>query len=1120
MSENQWQRAEIESLEKQIEYHNYRYFVLNDPEISDEQFDMLVRLLKKLAPDSPVLHRVGAGATATSEPGQKVVHDIPMLSLDKCYNDLEFQAWVASVQRQVEESWDGMVTLTPKIDGVAASLRYGADGELLLAATRGDGEVGEEFTSNARMISGVPLRVAVGPLEVRGEVHMRRSIFQEKYASQFANPRNLAAGSLKQKEGNLKQLLDLDFLAYDLLMQGRRLDETEKSVLLQQWGFKLPPIWIGNAALVPERYRSSLEERQGWEFETDGIVIKVVGAELQEKMGSTAHHPRWAIAYKFQGDAGLTTLEGVEWSLSRTGSITPVALIAPVSLSGATVSRCSLHNISIFRQHSLHVGDQVEVVRRGGVIPNLERSLGGGTGGEVAVPLACPSCGAPTLLAAPNLFVGGFRVPRWESRIPPAVVQSRRSIAQAKAFGPVLSLTEDVVLFTGDLFENTNSMRSLPDQLRGMGAAVDQAYSRTLGWSSFSFEQGYSAQRARAALRAAPRASSSNPGLMVVAAGDTRDRHFRERLEHLAKFVEADALDLRLLPTFPVDAQGALKADGLKKPQGRTLFDTAPPSKPDDEQPWWILADQTQKELLKEMAQELAGGGKSGFGRFFLCGIDVTPWVKTSGPWWLPDWMRPELESLQEALVTGDSHEPDEESYEASASSAGLFEERIAIAVRASTEARRLRIMLPPDEAPSPTRNKRHVATVYRELLTWSRALSEENIQRSQAIQALLHSLPSYYPPNATYAALCVIDPLVPATLSGLREALAKAHEGHFAVAVLPAGASRLENIGPQESWPWLWAPWDGEFWRWLQATHGIDLPAAEGLPVDGELVPDSFQRIQDVALSLSDGVLQCSQPEGCPAAVIGTLVYFAKTLGMEGFGPEVVTALFQKGLLLNRSDFFKLTSSSFTGIERFGEILAAKLVAQVESVRKVGLALFLESLGVPELGRQFSRLLEKECRTMEAVLGLTEQDLLDKKRFPGIELTTAVTLIAGLRKQAASISELLEHIEVTAPAAPPELVSDAAGQAENQVRGRSFVFTGTLKRAGRREAQAVVLKLGGTAPADVTKELDYLVAGEEERVSSKLTKAQANIKKGSATKIISEEQFWEMVEPHGTREP
>ncbi len=375
--------SELDAL---VRRHDHLYWDLNAPEISDYDYDRLVRRLTELDPRSPLLSRVGGGGEAARERlGSKVVHPVPMLSLDKAYTEAEVQAWAAD--------FEGDVVGSPKIDGMAVAIRYDAEGNLALAATRGDGERGDDVTANVREIPGVPRRLPEGELEVRGEIYAPLSEFRS-VAEQFANPRNFAAGTVKQKEGARANLARLRFFAYDL--KGRDLPgERERRDLLARLGFTPVRGEIMPKAGMPAFYARVLAEREDLDFELDGVVFKAERAEEQERLGATAHHPRHAIAWKFQGESGTSTLLRIEWSVARTGAITPVAVLEPVKLSGATVTRCSLHNLNILRGLDLKLGDRVVAMRRGGVIPNIETSLGGGTE-PVLPPAHCPACGRPT----------------------------------------------------------------------------------------------------------------------------------------------------------------------------------------------------------------------------------------------------------------------------------------------------------------------------------------------------------------------------------------------------------------------------------------------------------------------------------------------------------------------------------------------------------------------------------------------------------------------------------------------------------------------------------------------------------------------------------------------------
>lgn len=374
----------VEELEKEIRRHNELYFKKNQPVISDYDFDRLVKRLKKLKPSSPVLTELGSDL---AESAKKVFHSSPMLSLDKCYSMKELLNWAGK--------FEGDVVATPKIDGAAIAIRYDDKGELQISETRGDGMKGEDITKNVRHIKDIPTRIDGGELEVRGEVYMRLSTFK-KYKEEFANPRNLAAGALKQKDPKKTGEYGLHFFAYDLLGRDYQ-EEVQKFTALKKMGFhtvSFEKIHKDEAALNKE-FEKYVLRRDKVDFELDGVVYRVNQISEQTRLGASAHHPRWAIAYKFQGDFGTTILREVEWSVSRSGVITPIGLVDPVELSGATVQRVSLHNLGIIEKLGVTLGAEVTMVRSGGVIPKLETVVKK-TRNAVPTPKKCPSCGYPT----------------------------------------------------------------------------------------------------------------------------------------------------------------------------------------------------------------------------------------------------------------------------------------------------------------------------------------------------------------------------------------------------------------------------------------------------------------------------------------------------------------------------------------------------------------------------------------------------------------------------------------------------------------------------------------------------------------------------------------------------
>lgn len=381
MKADRWRKMGVEELEAEVRRHNRLYFEQHAPEIADEEFDRLVEALRKKRPDSPVLGEIPSDV---AEGGKKIRHGVPMLSLDKCYDAEGLTDWAAK--------FEGEVVASPKIDGCAVAIRYGKKGELVLASTRGDGREGEEITENVRHIRSIPQHIGLAGAEVRGEVYMPLSVFR-RWRGQFANPRNLAAGAIKQKDPRKTGDYSLAFFAYDLLGADAA-SEGEKYRWLAKEGFRVIEWKKVSHEGMQQAFEDFLARRSEHDFETDGVVFKADAVAEQRRLGSTAHHPRSAIAYKFQGDTGTTTILDVEWSVARTGAITPVAVVEPVELSGARVRRASLHNAGILQKLGVSRGAKVLMMRRGGVIPNVEAVVEEG-GERIEIPARCPSCGAP-----------------------------------------------------------------------------------------------------------------------------------------------------------------------------------------------------------------------------------------------------------------------------------------------------------------------------------------------------------------------------------------------------------------------------------------------------------------------------------------------------------------------------------------------------------------------------------------------------------------------------------------------------------------------------------------------------------------------------------------------------
>jgi len=374
---------DVKGLEAEIRRHQALYDA-GQPEISDFAFDQMVERLRELAPKSAVLNEIG-----TKPSGKKIKHYVPMLSLEKCYDEKKLKSWLATVP--------GPWLVQPKFDGVAVSLRY-RNGVLISAATRGDGEEGEDITDAVRHVFGVQGSIKELPLlpsdvEVRGEIVMPRNTFDYHYAATFANPRNLVAGALGKSEPDETLLGRCDFFAYDAVVLGP--DKHDFAFTFGQVGKRqITVLRTEDPNAVLDAIRSF--DRTRMQMEVDGLVIKAARGATRRELGATAHHPRWAIAWKFQGESGRTKLRDVTWEVSRTGVITPVAVFDPVTLSGVTITHATLHNKQRMCELNLNEGATLLITRRGGVIPHVEGVVAHTTGRPFEPPKRCPSCGART----------------------------------------------------------------------------------------------------------------------------------------------------------------------------------------------------------------------------------------------------------------------------------------------------------------------------------------------------------------------------------------------------------------------------------------------------------------------------------------------------------------------------------------------------------------------------------------------------------------------------------------------------------------------------------------------------------------------------------------------------
>lgn len=407
--------AEAEKLRHEIRHNEYLYYVLDAPEITDADYDrMMVRLRElearypdSIPADSPT-QRVGGRASSQFT---EVRHLEPLLSLGNVFSAEELRAFDERVRSGLPAGSKVEYVMEPKIDGLACSLIY-ENGKLVRAATRGDGVVGENVTANVRTIRSIPLTLKVPEgeavpelLDVRGEVYMPRQAFMrlneqraERGESEFANPRNAAAGSLRQLDPQVTASRSLSFFAYYLVGEGAQPKHSESLALLARYGFKVSENYkvvenIGEAI----KYIGDFNElRQGLSYDTDGAVIKVNDVYQQRILGATGKDPRWATAYKYPPEQAETTLEDIDWRVGRTGVLTPTAVLTPVKLSGSVISRATLHNEDFIRAKDIRIGDRVVINKAGEIIPEVLRVVAEKRTGdekEVEIPNVCPECG-------------------------------------------------------------------------------------------------------------------------------------------------------------------------------------------------------------------------------------------------------------------------------------------------------------------------------------------------------------------------------------------------------------------------------------------------------------------------------------------------------------------------------------------------------------------------------------------------------------------------------------------------------------------------------------------------------------------------------------------------------
>lgn len=407
--------AEADKLRQEIRHNEYLYYVLDAPELTDAEYDSLMARLRELEArypdsipaDSPT-QRVGGRASSQFT---EVRHLEPLLSLGNVFSAEELRAFDERVQGGLPAGSKVEYVMEPKIDGLACSLIY-ENGKLVRAATRGDGVVGENVTANVRTIRSIPLTLKVPEgeavpelLDVRGEVYMPRQAFMrlneqrvERGESEFANPRNAAAGSLRQLDPQVTASRSLSFFAYYLVGEGAQPKHSESLALLARCGFKVSENYkvVENIDEAIKYIGDFNELRQGLAYDTDGAVIKVNDVYQQRILGATGKDPRWATAYKYPPEQAETTLEDIDWRVGRTGVLTPTAVLTPVKLSGSVISRATLHNEDFIRAKDIRIGDRVVINKAGEIIPEVLRVViekRTGDEKEVKIPGVCPECG-------------------------------------------------------------------------------------------------------------------------------------------------------------------------------------------------------------------------------------------------------------------------------------------------------------------------------------------------------------------------------------------------------------------------------------------------------------------------------------------------------------------------------------------------------------------------------------------------------------------------------------------------------------------------------------------------------------------------------------------------------
>lgn len=429
-------QEQIEALRTQIRYHNHRYYVLDDPKIPDAEYDRLFRALQALETEYPEFIRSDSptqrvGGEPLTEFGS-VRHELPMLSLANAFSEAELEAFDRRIHERLKDETEIEYVAEPKLDGLAISLLY-EQGILIRAATRGDGETGEDVSANVRTIQSIPLRLLgedyPSRLEVRGEIYMPKAGFNKlnqglaaENLKTFANPRNAAAGSLRQLDPRITAQRPLEMFCYAMgIAEGGQLPDKHEAILQQfkAWGLRVcPDIKLVQGAEGCLAYFNEIgAKRARLPYEIDGVVYKVNAIKTQQALGFVSRAPRWAIAHKFPAQEEITELEAVEFQVGRTGALTPVARLKPVFVGGVTVSNATLHNMNEIERKDVRIGDFVIVRRAGDVIPEVARVVleqRPAHAQVITLPTQCPVCGSdvkPSEEGAVARCTGGLYCP-------------------------------------------------------------------------------------------------------------------------------------------------------------------------------------------------------------------------------------------------------------------------------------------------------------------------------------------------------------------------------------------------------------------------------------------------------------------------------------------------------------------------------------------------------------------------------------------------------------------------------------------------------------------------------------------------------------------------------------